>query len=285
MELGDSIVMCRRLPGVGAPVVIDPNTRRRHRPAAYVVCRSDGAVVLLCRLTGPALNQGWFTLPGGGIDPGESPIEAAARELTEETGYSGVVGDELTALSTDIRWLADDGVAEVLVYEQSVFAATITGGELAHEFEGSTNLAAWISFDRLHEVARMPVPCRGLAASLRSSGEPAALEVVQLHLAAVKLRDRALMAADYVPDARLIRGDETYDGLPAIASYFDNCAPSRLGVGWVEFTSVETVVADSVKVGWRISAGPGHGSAGEDTFVVSEGRIAHQVVALTTPDF
>ena len=29
--------------------------------------------------------QWWFT-PGGGIDPGESPAQAAARELAEETG-------------------------------------------------------------------------------------------------------------------------------------------------------------------------------------------------------
>ena len=30
-------------------------------------------------------------LPGGGIDPGEDPINAAERELQEETGYSGRV--------------------------------------------------------------------------------------------------------------------------------------------------------------------------------------------------
>ena len=51
MEVGASVMMCRRLPGVGAPVVIYPNTRRRHRPAAYVVFRSDGPG-LLCGLSG-----------------------------------------------------------------------------------------------------------------------------------------------------------------------------------------------------------------------------------------
>jgi 8-oxo-dGTP pyrophosphatase MutT (NUDIX family) len=33
----------------------------------------------------PALGHEWFT-PGGGLEPGESPVEAAARELREEIG-------------------------------------------------------------------------------------------------------------------------------------------------------------------------------------------------------
>ena len=30
----------------------------------------------------------WWEIPGGGIDPGETPAQAAAREITEETGIT-----------------------------------------------------------------------------------------------------------------------------------------------------------------------------------------------------
>lgn len=47
----------------------------------------QGAVLLLQGFdpTRPERGSWWFT-PGGGLDPGESPADAARRELFEETG-------------------------------------------------------------------------------------------------------------------------------------------------------------------------------------------------------
>lgn len=53
-------------------------------PAAGVVCLRGDAVLLIRR--GKPPRQGEWSLPGGRIEPGEGAIEAALRELREETG-------------------------------------------------------------------------------------------------------------------------------------------------------------------------------------------------------
>ncbi|MEV6490611.1 NUDIX hydrolase [Actinoplanes sp. NPDC051633] len=57
------------------------------RRAARVVLVDGSGRALLLRGTDPARPslRWWFT-PGGGLSPGESPAEGAARELFEETG-------------------------------------------------------------------------------------------------------------------------------------------------------------------------------------------------------
>lgn len=45
-------------------------------------------VLLLQRAPGSAMGGRW-DLPGGKVDPGEEPVVAALRELTEETGLTG----------------------------------------------------------------------------------------------------------------------------------------------------------------------------------------------------
>ncbi len=56
----------------------------RRRPGAYAILLR-GSEILVTHQADP-----WpeFQLPGGGIDPGESPLAALHREVFEETGWS-----------------------------------------------------------------------------------------------------------------------------------------------------------------------------------------------------
>lgn len=57
--------------------------RYKHRPGAYAILPLDGQLLLTYQ-GGPHFE---VQLPGGGIDPGESPLHALHREVFEETGW------------------------------------------------------------------------------------------------------------------------------------------------------------------------------------------------------
>ena len=57
------------------------------RTRAGVICIRD-AQMLVIELEDPVTKARYLSLPGGGIEDGETPAIAAAREALEETGYS-----------------------------------------------------------------------------------------------------------------------------------------------------------------------------------------------------
>ena len=63
----------------------------RHADAVAVLARDDQGRVLGVWQQRPAIGVRTWELPAGLIDPGESPAEAARRELAEETGLTGDV--------------------------------------------------------------------------------------------------------------------------------------------------------------------------------------------------
>lgn len=54
-----------------------------------VIALTADRQVVLVRQFRPGTNKVCLEIPGGMVDPGEDPCAAAARELAEETGYTG----------------------------------------------------------------------------------------------------------------------------------------------------------------------------------------------------
>lgn len=65
---------------------------RTPRQAARVAILDPGGAVFMFRYDNSEVGVHW-AMPGGGIDPGETPLEAVVREVREETGWTDVAVD------------------------------------------------------------------------------------------------------------------------------------------------------------------------------------------------
>jgi len=104
---------------------IDAAAQGKMRAACCLIISDDGKVLAVSRKDDPTA----FGMPGGKVDRGETPIEAAARELQEETGL----------IATDLRQVfkrqEQDG------YETTTFVCKVTG-EINTDESGAVR---WVS--------------------------------------------------------------------------------------------------------------------------------------------
>jgi 8-oxo-dGTP diphosphatase len=116
---------------------------RRQRLAARAVVVRDGRVLLTRNsVLGPL--PGRWTLPGGGVEHGESPSDTVRREVLEETGLQAEVGPLLGTLDEQFTGTAPDGRWEDFHGIELVFAASVEAGEPRVEDPGGTvDAVAW----------------------------------------------------------------------------------------------------------------------------------------------
>ena len=144
----------------------DGPPRQVTRVAAYALC-TDGDAILLSRIApgATASSDGMWTLPGGGVEFGEDPRDAAVRELAEESGLAGEIVELATVHSWQGRFRDPaDGLPTDFHAIRIIYRVHVIGGELRDEVGGSSDTCRWVRRD---ELATLPlVELAELAVSL-----------------------------------------------------------------------------------------------------------------------
>jgi 8-oxo-dGTP pyrophosphatase MutT (NUDIX family) len=132
------------------------------RPAVRIICLDARASVLLLLWRSPVDARELWEPPGGGIDPGESPFEAARRELAEETGLDPAsIVDSPIVVQRDNVWNGKRFVGPesffLARYPEQIEPPVSRAGLLP--YEAQTLLEhAWVSRAHLAELSRPVVP-------------------------------------------------------------------------------------------------------------------------------
>jgi 8-oxo-dGTP diphosphatase len=129
------------------------------RVSVYAMAVDDGRL-LLARLSdsSPIFAPGLWHLPGGGIDPGEQPVKALARELREETGLELGAARLLDARTYAAQRHGVEWNLTALFYAVDLRSAT----PVAAEIDGSSNAVKWLPLADLHEPMLSPAAADAL---------------------------------------------------------------------------------------------------------------------------
>jgi 8-oxo-dGTP pyrophosphatase MutT (NUDIX family) len=140
----------------------DPDlTAPQRRRAARVLLFDDHDAVLLFHEPSRPDRAGWWYTPGGELGPGETEVDAARRELLEETGIvaarlAGPIALRSASFAFDGRWIDQD---------ELIFAGWVSGEVVVRSRPGDLEAAAiaghrWWTAEELRAIEETTYPGR-----------------------------------------------------------------------------------------------------------------------------
>jgi 8-oxo-dGTP pyrophosphatase MutT (NUDIX family) len=133
-----------RTPAAGAAQGRPGKGQTREFSAGGVVVR-DGEVVVIVPTRRAADGSRVLALPKGHVDPGETAVEAAAREVREETG---IVAEPVSELGETRYWYRRDG--RTIGKSVSFFLFRHLSGDTA-DHDDEVEEVRWITLERALE--------------------------------------------------------------------------------------------------------------------------------------
>jgi 8-oxo-dGTP pyrophosphatase MutT (NUDIX family) len=121
----------------------DGGAQAREFSAGGVVVR-DGEVVVIVPTRRAADGSRVLALPKGHVDPGETPIEAALREVREETG---IVAEPVCELGESRYWYRRDG--RTIGKSVAFFLCDYVEGDTA-DHDDEVEEVRWIGLEQAH---------------------------------------------------------------------------------------------------------------------------------------
>ena len=109
-----------------------------------VLCKDEQGRSLLMVLQGQPDETPTWAVPGGSMEPGETPEGAAVREAREETGLKVRIRRRYTVVS---------GVKAYGAFQVHFFEAEVTGGKMrTDDPDGLIHQVTWVPAQRLPDL-------------------------------------------------------------------------------------------------------------------------------------